>query len=54
MTRKLWSKLELCQNVRAMGDLEIGVKGGNSDAPVIYKHSPITVSVRTDAFSAAC
>ena len=39
------SCLDENQNVYAVGDLEIGVKGDNSDAPVIDRLSPIAVSV---------
>ena len=39
------SCLHESQNVRAVGALEIGVKGVNSDAPVIDKLSPIAVFV---------
>ena len=39
------SRLHESQNVCAVGDLEIGVKGVNSNAPVIDKLSPIAVSV---------
>ena len=40
------SHLYESQNVRAVGDLEIGVKGVNSDAPVVNdKLSPMAVSI---------
>ena len=39
------SRLLESKKVHAVGDLEIGVKGVNSDAPVINKLSPIAVSV---------
>ena len=39
------SRLDENQNVYAVGDLEIGVKGDNFDAPVIDRLSPIAVSV---------
>ena len=39
------SRLLESQSVGAVGDLEIGVKGVNFDAPVIDKLSPIAVSI---------